>query len=294
MPRRSVNRTFSTAALVFLPAVCVGLIPLARPHRQAVQKASADVAVTARYASSRTSDTSPSPLYSTIDMESKVNELKRVLEREYVSFFDPMECEYYSPKVTFDDPMTSLSGVEAYQQNIDMLASRTLLGKVLFRDAGIVLHSVSGGSIDSQSGVIEDILTRWTLRLTAKILPWQPTARFSGISVYQVTPGGPKGIQITKQTDYWDSINLKQDGGYQKVGKSVGIADFLDQLKPSEFIAPSAGPELPYNLLRRGNGYEGRRYPSFVAVQTPYERRDEGFLTLGSLTGGTNNYPDFL
>ena len=120
MPRRSVNRTFSTAALVFLPAVCVGLIPLARPHRQAVQKASADVAVTARYASSRTSDTSPSPLYSTIDMESKVNELKRVLEREYVSFFDPMECEYYSPKVTFDDPMTSLSGVEAYQQNIDM------------------------------------------------------------------------------------------------------------------------------------------------------------------------------
>jgi hypothetical protein len=249
-------------------------------------------------------------------IQASVEELKRVLEREYAGFFDPMEREWYSEAVTFDDPLTSLSGVDAYQANVDMLASRTLLGKFLFDDAGIVLHSVTGGTVveiaktdDSAatSGgvgkempvlVIEDIVTRWTLRLTAKVLPWQPTARFSGISVYGVTPGGLKGVQIVRQTDYWDSINLVEDvtkgggGGassYRKVDKSVALKDFLGQLGPSNFVAPTAGPELPYSLLRRGDGYEVRRYPAFVAVEMNYERRDEGFLTLGSVTAGASN-----
>jgi Uncharacterized conserved protein (DUF2358)/SOUL heme-binding protein len=213
-----------------------------------------------------------------------------VLEREYTSFFNPMEREWYSERVTFEDPLTSLSGVDQYQGNVDMLASRTLMGKVLFEDAGIVLHSVTGGAIrsgESGKAEIEDIVTRWTLRLTAKVLPWQPTARFSGISVYRVVPGGPKGALITKQTDYWDSINLQPGGQtYQKADKSAALSDFLGQLQPGTFVAPSAGPELPYSLLRRGDGYEVRRYPALVAVETNYERRDEGFLTLGSVTSG--------
>jgi hypothetical protein len=192
-----------------------------------------------------------------------------------------------------------------------MLASRTLLGRILFRDAGIVLHAVTGGSVgeaaddETKRGPdVEDIVTRWTLRMTAKVLPWQPTARFSGISVYQVVPGGQRGVQIVKQTDYWDSINLvgprsRSSSGivrsgpaasYQKVDRSLAVADFLGQLRPGDFIAPPAGPELPYSLLRRGDGYEVRRYPAFVAVETTYERRDEGFLALGSATSGTCAY----
>lgn len=219
-------------------------------------------------------------------LKSAIADLKKVLVREYTSFFDPMERDYYSPTVSFDDPMTSLAGVDAYQKNVDMLSSRTFLGKFLFEDASIVLHSVRGGVVQ-ENGSISNIITRWTLRVTAKILPWKPTARFSGISVYDVIPGGPKGVMVEHQADYWDSINLKEGGKeYQKVDTNIAVQDFLNQLKPENAIAPSAGPELPYQLLRRGDGYEVRRYPSYSAVKMPYERRDEAFLTLGSFTSG--------
>lgn len=222
-------------------------------------------------------------------IEEKVTELKRVLSKEYVSFFDPMETDYYKKDVTFDDPMTSLEGVQGYQNNVDMLASRTFLGSILFKDAGIVLHSVEGGSI-KEDGSIEDIITRWTLRLTAKILPWTPTARFTGISVYKVEEGGPKGIEIVGQTDYWDSVNIKEGGGYEKVEKTLAISDFVDQLKPG-VTASIAGEELPYQLLRRGSGYEVRRYPTFCAVETEYGRRDDGFALLGSFSMGKSKRP---
>jgi Uncharacterized conserved protein (DUF2358) len=221
----------------------------------------------------------------TVTLQSSVTDLKKILEREYISFFDPMERDYYSPTVSFEDPMTSLAGVDAYQQNVDMLASRTLMGKFLFQDAGIVLHSVQGGEIQ-QDGSVGKIITRWTLRVTAKILPWSPTARFSGISVYDVVPGGPKGVMVEHQTDYWDSINIQKGGEYQKVDKNIAISDFLNQLKPDNAIAPSAGPELPYQLLRRGDGYEVRRYPAYSCVKLPYERRDLAFEALGSFTSG--------
>jgi hypothetical protein len=218
--------------------------------------------------------------------EASVATLKKVLEREYVSFFDPMRTEYYSKDVTFDDPMTNLRGVAAYQTNVDMLASRTVLGTLLFENASINLHSVTGGAVNAD-GSIQDIVTRWTLRVTAKVLPWTPTARFSGVSIYKVQPAPtPEGVTIVGQTDYWDSVNLKENGAYGPVDKAVAIGDFLNQLKPGGFQAATAAPELPYTLLRRGKGYEVRRYPSYSAVRIKYGRRDEGFGSLGAFTKG--------
>lgn len=217
-----------------------------------------------------------------------VNKLKKVLEREYVSMFDPMRTEFYSKDVTFDDPLTTLTGVQAYQNNVDMLASRTLLGRLLFRDGSIVLHSITGGELQD-NGDISDIVTRWTLRFTFQALPWAPTARFSGISVYSVMGGaGSEGVLITAQADYWDSINLVKGGTYQKVSQLVALQDFVQQLKPGGLVATTAAPEVPYQLLSRANGYQVRRYPSFSAVKIKYERRDEGFGTLGAFTQGTH------
>mmetsp|Transcript_33001 Transcript_33001/g.50489 ORF Transcript_33001/g.50489 Transcript_33001/m.50489 type:complete len:402 (+) Transcript_33001:41-1246(+) len=228
----------------------------------------------------------------TQSVEENVSKLKRVLYREYVTFFNPMKTEFYSGKVTFQDPMMSIEGVESYRGNVDMLAGRTLLGSILFEEAGIALHSIVGGKVTQSEGTvveISDIITRWTLRMTAKVLPWKPTARFSGISVYKVQPGGPEGVLIIGQTDYWDSVNLQEGGkDYKPVEKSKAIGDFLDQLKPGGFQAQSAAPEVPYELLRRGQGYEIRRYPSYVGVKLPYGRRDEGFGSLGSFTRGMN------
>ena len=237
-------------------------------------------------------------------VQASVQDLKRTLEREYASFFSPMERDYYAKSVTFDDPMTELEGIDSYERNVDMLSGKNIIGKILFRDAGIVLHNIKGGHVtttttsndddhDETGVMVSDLTTRWTLRLTFQALPWQPTARFSGISVYQVHPGGPKGVQVLKQTDYWDSINLQQNGSglYQKVAVTKALSDFLQQLlKPAtNFAAPSAGIEVPYQLLRRGVDYEVRRYPSFVAVQTPYERRDVGFSILGAFCGGSSS-----
>jgi len=103
------------------------------------------------------------------------------------------------------------------------------------------------------------------------------------------------GVSIIAQTDYWDSINIKPmtsslmpQQQYQKVPKTVAINDFLSQLKPEGFRAAAAAPELPYLLLRRGDGYELRRYPGFVGIQTPYQRRDYGFGSLGAFAKGMN------
>jgi len=220
-------------------------------------------------------------------LNQNVQSLKRVLEREYISFFNPMKTEFYAPDVTFVDPLTSLSGVSSYQANVDMLAGRTLLGKILFRDANIVLHSVSGGEVQ-EDGTISDITTRWTLRFTFQILPWAPTAVFTGISRYHVKPDNETGVKIYSQKDYWDSINIV-GGRYEPVSKSIAFSDFLDQLNPNKIlgVAPSAmGRELPYQLLRRGNGYEVRRYPSFAAAVIEYDRRDQGYELLGSFSRG--------
>jgi len=224
-----------------------------------------------------------------LKLRNDVNVLKRVLAKEYATFFDPMETKYYAKDVSFTDPMTSLSGVESYQNNVDMLASRTAMGKFLFSDAGIVLHNIKGGEI-AEDGSIGDITTRWTLRLTAKVIPWKPTARFSGISVYTVAadPSSSTGVAVKHQQDYWDSINIvpNNEGEYQKVDKSIAIKDFLNQLSPGGFVAATAAPELPYQLLRRGDGYEVRRYPGYSGVKLPYRRRDEGFGSLGAFTKG--------
>jgi len=220
-----------------------------------------------------------------------VETLKKVLEKEYVTFFDPMVREYYSPDVSFEDPMTSLAGVDAYQNNVDLLSGRTLLGKILFEDGGIALHKITGGDIISNTDnvmSISNIITRWTLRVTVKLLPWKPTARFTGISVYEVEVGGPKNVQIKKQIDYWDSINIQKGGTYAKVAKGIAVSDFINQLKSENFNAPSVGPELPYELLRRGNGYDVRRFPTYLAIKLQYDRRDEAYNTLGSFARGTD------
>lgn len=159
--------------------------------------------------------------------------------------------KYYAPDVSFKDPLTSLAGVASYQKNVDMLAGRTLMGSILFDDAKINLHKVSGGET-FEDGRISDVITRWTLKVTAKVLPWKPTARFTGISVYKLATVNDE-VLIAGQQDYWDSINLRPDsmGEYQTVDKSVAAEDFLSQLKPGGLQAQQSAAEVPFELLRR-------------------------------------------
>lgn len=227
--------------------------------------------------------------------ERQISKLKKVLQREYVSFFDPMETQYYDENVRFTDPLNDLGGVKAYQNNVDMLSGRTLLGKLLFSDAYIQLHSVTGGqvTIDDDPNVhIQDIVTRWTLGFTFSILPWKPSPRFTGISIYKVR-ADPDCVKIVSQTDYWDSINLDSASGeYRAVDRNQAVSCFLSLLSPQTTVGPAtAGPELPYEVLRIADTYEIRRYPAYVALQIEYQRRDEAFAELGSYTAMGNIQP---
>ena len=207
--------------------------------------------------------------------------LKKVLRREYSSFFAPMERDFYAKDVQFLDPMISISGVDAYQSNVDLLAGRTALGGFLFRDASITLHNIEALGEDR-------LRTRWTLRVEAKFLPWAPVARFTGVSDYTLDGDG----RVKTQTDYWDSINLVDSDGketYGAVDKIEGLKDFVGQLLAQQDKQPGvASQELPYALLRRAKDYEVRRYPAIVAAETVYETRPEGFDRLGSFCGGSN------
>mmetsp|Transcript_14152 Transcript_14152/g.21740 ORF Transcript_14152/g.21740 Transcript_14152/m.21740 type:complete len:392 (+) Transcript_14152:176-1351(+) len=227
---------------------------------------------------------------SEVDISNQIANLKRVLLREYTSFFDPMEVEYYSDEVTFSDPLTSLAGVDSYKKNVDMLAGRTFLGSLLFDGAKINLHKVTGGSYNGDSE-IEDIQTRWTLKVTAKILPWAPTASFTGISVYKLAVIDSK-VKVIGQEDYWDSINLMENssGQYAQVDKSKALNDFFGQIKPSGLQAQQSAAEIPYELLRRGKDYEVRRYPEAAVVKSQYTRRDEGYELLGRVTRGMKQF----
>jgi hypothetical protein len=162
-------------------------------------------------------------------------ELEKILSKEYASFFNPMYKQYYSRDVQFIDPLNSLTGIDNYQKNVDMLAGRTTFGSFLFKDASISLHSIE---ILSSS----QLQTRWTLQVTVKSLPWQPRPRFSGISVYTINSEG----LIIKQEDYWDSINLK-NGKYNAVPISDAIGDFLGQIQ-NDSGAQMSAPELPVRL----------------------------------------------
>lgn len=202
-------------------------------------------------------------------------ELEKTLKREYASFFDPMVKEFYSPNVEFIDPLNKFAGIDKYQGNVDLLAGRTGLGGFLFKDASINLHNIEQLN-DNQ------IQTRWTLQVTVKFLPWTPRPRFSGVSIYTLDRNGI----VQKQEDYWDSINLKE-GKYEVVDFKTGLFDFIAQIK-QESSAEMSAPELPYELLRRAERYEIRRYPATLNIQTKYDQRPEGYDRLGSYAGGSN------
>ena len=202
-------------------------------------------------------------------------EVMKCLQREYVSFFSPLEASFYEDGVTFDDPLSSLSGLAAYRNNVDMLAGRTALGAALFSDAAIALHDVS----ELDDGRLR---TRWTLRVCFAALPWKPVARFTGVSDYDLDARN----KIVGQTDYWDSIDLKPGGAYARSSKLDGVRDFVGQLFGA---TPSSDGELPFELLRRGAEYSVRRYPAVGVAEVQYDQRPEGYDVLGSYAGGFNS-----
>ena len=120
------------------------------------------LAATAREAASFVPTSRRAPAVSSLRCAAVTDypELARCLEREYTSFFAPMERKFYAPNVEFIDPMTRFQGIDKYQNNVDLLAGRTAVGRFMFKDASIALHNVE------QLGK-NQLQTRWTLQVAA-------------------------------------------------------------------------------------------------------------------------------
>ena len=58
------------------------------------------------------------------ELSARASRLKKVLEKEYITFFDPMVDSWYAPGVSFRDPMTSLSGVDSCENFFERVISR--------------------------------------------------------------------------------------------------------------------------------------------------------------------------
>ena len=206
--------------------------------------------------------------------ESPKAKLMDGLRREYDSFFQPMEDNLYSPDVAFNDPMISFEGIEKFRDNVNMLAGVNPMGKICFDQCGLIMHNIT----ETSNGGLE---SRWTLQFRFKLLPWQPVARFTGVSRYTLDANA----KVVAQNDFWDSVNLKPGGGYEPQSKLAGFLDLLGQLAPGEGnkAQQASDRELPYVLLRRAGakdgmpGYEVRRYPQHVSVATQYYRRLDAF-----------------
>lgn len=222
----------------------------------------------------------------------KKENLMEGLRREYESFFQPMEEDLYDPSVTFEDPLINLNGVDAYRNNVNMLAGSNPFGKLCFDQCGLTMHNVS----ELANGQLQ---TRWTLQFRFKLLPWQPIARFTGVSRYTLD----SQCRVSAQQDYWDSVNMLPGGDYAPKEKKEALLDLLGQLAPGSAgnAQQASDKELPYVLLRRAAKREGsnlfyevRRYPQHVSVVTDYFRRLDAFGTLGAYTNGANEKSEEL
>ena len=90
--------------------------------------------------------------------------------------------------------------------------------------------------------------------------------------------------RIAGQTDYWDSIDLK-GGEYERSAKGDAVSDFVGQLFGA---SPTSDGELPFELLRRAEGYVVRRYPEVSVAEVQYDVRPEGYDVLGSYFRGAD------
>ncbi|KAK9834183.1 hypothetical protein WJX81_006360 [Elliptochloris bilobata] len=147
----------------------------------------------------------------------------------------------YLLNFTFQDPIVKVSSLEAFVNNLRLL--RTVF------NIDFVLHScrVSGPT---------EVVTRWTMRLQQKLLPWRPALVFTGRSCYTVESASGR---LATQTDVWDAI---KDNSYLSV---EGVAHVLRQATNPQ---TTPGLDQPaYEVLRRAGDYEVRRYEPYVVAE---------------------------
>lgn len=113
---------------------------------------------------------------------------------EYSLWGSPLQQvqrDRYDPSVKFRDPISAFNDVTGYSLNARFLATAFDVDFKLL-DIGIVGP--------------ENIVARWSMEAKSRfppLLPWKPTAVFTGTAEYKIDP--VSGL-ITEHVDKWDSV----------------------------------------------------------------------------------------
>lgn len=107
------------------------------------------------------------------------------------STLQEVQSDRYDPSIKFKDPISNFNDLTGYRVNVRFLATAFDVDFKLL-DIGVVSP--------------ETIVARWTMEAKTRLpplLPWKPTAVFTGTSEYKVNPDS--GL-ITEHIDKWDSV----------------------------------------------------------------------------------------
>lgn len=180
--------------------------------------------------------------------ESVLSDARAFLDKELCQLFAPggeVTRARYAADVTFEDPVTKISGLDAY-----VLLVRAL--KAAFQP-DFTLHALEATGADELTAV-------WTMTANVPLLPWRPVVPFTGRSVYKVDLA--TGL-VTSHVDTWDAVTGSN------AFPSLEAAALLARRALDATQVPD-GLETPrYEVLRAAADYEVRRYDAFTVAEAP-------------------------
>lgn len=207
------------------------------------------------------SASSPRPPVSLLRMRTRIaansavvvaERLREELPRIFDNDASSQHYNLFAQDVEFRDPLNSFKGSKRYRSNIAFLGKSPL-----FCDSSLVVHDVH---IESTT----QIISRWTLGMSVRALPWRPRVQFTGTSLYELD----HDALIIQHFDVWDSLT---DSANAKSFSVDAVRDLVKQLRRLPTMPP-------YELLRRMQTVEIRRYTSWPPNANGAEMTIEGHM----------------
>lgn len=200
--------------------------------------------------------------------QAAVNFLREELPRMFTT--GKVTRSKYSPDIVFEDPISRYTNLDGYCFNIALL-----VGVFDTKFDLLDIKAVGPGSVEA----------RWSLEMRFKllpVLPWKPTAIFSGIARYMVDP--VTGL-ITSHKDLWDSVSNNDFLSLE------GLRYVLSSLAEVRLTPELETPD--YKVLYKTSDYEIRRYEPYTVAEVGVPQGSgpasgNGFMDLAGYIFGGN------
>jgi len=173
----------------------------------------------------------------------------------------------YDRDILFTDPLTSVRGIDVYA---------ALIGALRAFNTRLDLHTCEVVGEDT-------VVARWSMDLTAWMLPWAPTITITGTTTYLVDLDSGRVVQ---HVDTWDAIS------HQEFISLEGLVHLMRQALQLQ-LTPRLD-SCKYRVLLKTGEYEVRSYTDFLVAATNMgpvsgPASGAGFTALAAYVGGAND-----